>query len=73
MRILFALCFAELQFREMPASCRFVNTQKPDVATRFKSAKNRTLTDFYISLLLFTTSFFPTTLFIFKGKIVVEK
>ena len=72
-RILFAL-----RFREMPASCRFVNTQKPDVALlinpvcALQKIGLEIITDFSISLCstttLFTTSFRSCCMAYFKDK-----
>ena len=49
----FGILYFALRFREMPASCRFVNTQKPDVALLIKLQKiglGNIITDFSISL-----------------------
>ena len=54
----------------MPASCRFVNTQKPDVALLIKLQKiglGNIITDFSISL-CFTTSFRSCCIAYFKDK-----
>ena len=66
----FGILYFALRFREMPASCRFVNTQKPDVALLIKLQKiglGNIITDFSISL-CFTTSFRSCCIAYFKDK-----
>ena len=70
----FGILYFALRFREMPASCRFVNTQKPDVALLIKLQKiglGNIITDFSISLCSttwFITSFRSCCIAYFKDK-----